>query len=358
MNNKNHTLNITIRSLLVFYFIVWCIQIAAGQNMPVIKISGEAQGTTYRITYSSNDNSNYAIEVDSLLKEIDSSLSSYLPVSIISRMNTNDTGVVADRFFTDVFKKSQEVSDRTKGAFDITIAPLVNAWGFGYERNTIHDKHKIDSLRNLIGYRMVRLSSNKLIKEKRDIMLDVNAIAQGYSVDIVSDFLESKGITSYLVEIGGEVRAKGKKENGALWKIGIEQPLDNLPVKKRIEKIISLKNIAIATSGNYRKYFEENGQKYSHIIDPATGYPARNNLLSATVIAADCISADAYATTFMVMGLEKSRQFLSQNKDLNLEVFFIYDDNGKWKTYASEKIKKWMSEPKQDYANKPRRKII
>ncbi len=346
MNIKNHKLHITIRALTFLYFMVWCAQIAAGQNMPVIKIAGEAQGTTYHITYYADINRNYAREVDSLLKEIDSSLSSYLPVSIISRMNTNDTGVVADRFFTDVFKKSQEVSDRTRGAFDITIAPVVNAWGFAVERNIIPDRYKIDSLRNLIGYRMVQLASNKLIKAKRDIMLDVNAIAQGYSVDIVSDFLESKGITSYLVEIGGEVRAKGEKENGELWKVGIEQPLDNLPVKKRIEKIISLKNVAIATSGNYRKYFEENGQKYSHIIDPATCYPARNNLLSATVIATDCISADAYATAFMVMGLEKSRQFLSKNKDLNLEVFFIYDDNGKWKTYASEKIEKWMNEPK------------
>ena len=176
------------------------------------------------------------------------------------------------------------------------------------------------------------------------MMLDFNAIAQGYTVDLLSSFLESKGINNYLVELGGEVRTKGKKNNGEDWKIGIDQPNETYTEGRPLKAIVSLKNKALATSGNYRKFYVENGRKYAHIIDPHTGYPAKHNLLSATVIANDCMTADAFATAFMVMGLEKAKQFLSKAKQLGLEVFFIYDEHGTWKTYTSETLKERIEE--------------
>ncbi len=175
-------------------------------------------------------------------------------------------------------------------------------------------------------------------------MLDFNALAQGYTVDVLASFLESKGIINYLVELGGEVKAKGKKDPDEYWKVGIDQPNETATDGRPLKAIIKLKDRALATSGNYRKFYVENGKKYAHIINPFTGYPAKHNLLSATVLADDCMTADAYATAFMVMGLEKAKQFLSEHKELNLEVFFIYDENGIWKTYTSETLKEWIEE--------------
>lgn len=308
----------------------------------LIKISGEAQGTTYQISYISNDNTDLKIAIDSIFKKIDSSLSAYLPVSIISRINKNDSIIKPDSHFIRVFNKSADVADRTGGVFDVTVAPVINAWGFGFSEKANVDSVMIDSLLQFIGYRMVRLQGNKLLKEKPGIMLDFNAIAQGYTVDVIAAYLEGKGVKNYFVELGGEVLAKGKKNNEEYWKVGIDKPDENLTEQRTIQAIIKLYNKAIATSGNYRKYYEEKGQKYSHIIDPKTGYPAKNNLLSASVIADDCMTADAYATAFMVMGLERSIQFLSENQELNLEAFFIYDENGTWKTFTSGNLKSWM----------------
>lgn len=308
----------------------------------LIKIEGEAQGTTWHISYLSADNINYKTAMDSLLKKIDSSMSTYIPVSLISRLNNNDSNVVVDKYFVEVLNKSKEVSEKTSGLFDVTVGPLVNAWGFGFSKKEKVDGAMIDSLRRFVGYKMLRLEGNKVVKEKPQIKLDFNAIAQGYSVDVLADYLESKGINNYLVEIGGELIAKGKKDDKD-WKVGIDQPDENA-TERKLEAIIALNNRALATSGNYRKFYEEGGQKFSHIIDPRTGYPAKQNLLSATVLADDGITADAYATAFMIMGLEMSKQFLVENKDLKLEVFFIYDENGKWKTYASKSLKKQVTE--------------
>ncbi|MFN2438846.1 MAG: FAD:protein FMN transferase [Chitinophagaceae bacterium] len=309
-----------------------------------IKISGEAQGTTYQITYLSYDKSDYKTEIDSVLKDIDLSLSTYVPSSIISRINKNDTSAIADDYFIEVFNKSIQVSTKTKGLFDVTVAPVINAWGFGFTKKANVDSAMIDSLLHFIGYNMVKLEGKKFIKKKPQTMLDFNAIAQGYTVDVLAAWLESKGIINYLVELGGEVRAKGKKNDGEYWKVGIDQPNEVATDKRPLKAIIKLKDRALATSGNYRKFYIENGKKYAHIIDPYTGYPAKHNLLSATVLADDCMTADAYATSFMVMGLEKSKQFLSEHKELNFEVFFIYDENGTWKTYTSETLKKWIEE--------------
>ncbi len=313
-----------------------------------MQVEGNAQGTTYHISYFSTEKIDYKADFDSILKKIDTSMSTYLPISYISRINKNDSTVQVDQYFVDVFNKSVEVSEKTDGLFDVTIGPLVNAWGFGYAINDTTDLRLIDSLRHFVGYHKVQLEGNKIIKLKPGIQLDFNAIAQGYSVDVLAAYLEHKGIKNYLVELGGELRASGKKKNEN-WKVGIDQPIENSPDQRKLAAIINLRDKALATSGNYRKFYEVDGQKYSHIIDPRTGYPAKQNLLSSSVLAKDAITADAYATAFMVMGLEKSKQFLSEHKDLSLEVYFIYDDQGNWKTYASESLKKWIKAVPEDH---------
>ncbi len=324
----------------LFPILIGLVLISACQskNNKLTVIEGEAQGTTWHISYISEDGINHNKAIDSILKDIDLSLSTYVPVSIISRINNNEPGILVDPYFIDVFNKSMEVSQRTGGLFDVTVGPLVNAWGFGFSKKANIDSARIDSILQYVDYKMLKLDRNKLIKEKNGIQLDFNAIAQGYSVDVLALYLEKKGVKNYLVELGGELIAKGKKNNEN-WKAGIEQPLQNTSSERKLEAIIELNNRALCTSGNYRKFYEENGKRYAHILDPRTGFPARQNILSASVLADDAMTADAYATSFMVMGLERSKQFLEENKDLNLEVFFIYDENNIWKTYTSESLK-------------------
>ena len=301
-----------------------------------ITISGAAQGTSYHITYVAGQHSNYRESFDSIFDKIDLSLSTYNTHSIISKINRNDTTVKVDQYFLDVFKKSIEVSEKTKGLFDVTVAPIINAYGFGFTKRERITNVLIDSLLRFVGYKKVRLVDNKLVKDMPQVMLDFNAIAQGYTVDVLASFLESRGISKYLVEVGGELRAKGTKLNDSSWTVGIEQPNERLTDDASLFAEINIRDKSLATSGNYKKFYVEEGKKYAHIIDPFTGYPAKHNLLSATVIASDCMTADAYATSFMVMGLEKSKQFLLENKDLGLEVFFIYDENGISKKYATK----------------------
>ena len=331
---------------ILFYAFV-AILVFAGCNRSInnsIKISGAAQGTSYNITYLAGEHSNYREAFDSIFKKTDLSLSTYVPVSIISRINKNDSAVVVDDYFKEVFNKSIEVSEKTNGLFDVTVAPLINAYGFGFTKREKINKILIDSLLRYVGYKKVRLEGKKLIKEIPQVMLDFNAIAQGYTVDVLALFLESNGISNYLVEVGGELRAKGKNINDSSWTVGIEQPNEINTDGASLKALIKMKNKSLATSGNYKRYYVEDGKKYTHIINPFTGYPAKSNLLSATVIAENCMTADAYATAFMVMGLEESKQFLSKNKDLNLEVYFIYDENGTWKTYTSNVFKENVEE--------------
>lgn len=312
-------------------------------NKKIITIDGNAQGTTYHIKYISKNSVDHKPAIDSILKNIDLSMSSWLPNSIISRINNNEDSIRIDSHFRNVYLKSAEIAEKTNGVFDITVAPLVNSWGFGFSNKTKLDTTKIDSLLQLVSYKMLKLEGNKIIKAKPQIKLDFNAIAQGYSVDVLANYLESKGIDNYLIELGGELKAKGKKENED-WKVGIDKPDENETSERELKAVIKLNNKALATSGNYRKFYLENGQKFSHIINPKTGYPAKQNLLSATVITEDCIAADAYATAFMILGLKNSLDFLEKNKDLKLEVYFIYDDKGIWKTYLSNGLKKHLTE--------------
>lgn len=321
----------------------------AGTNLTKVAFAGYAQGTTYSITYFSRNNINYQKEVDSILKAFDMSLSTYKDQSIISRINRNDTSATADDFFRAVFNKSLEISNLTGGAFDFTVAPVVNAWGFGFTEKTEVDARIIDSLLRYVDYRKVQLLRNgKVKKEIPNIQLNVNAIAQGYSVDVIADFLEERGIIHYLVEIGGEVKARGYKPGQQLWRIGIDKPLENSTAQNReLQVILELKNMALATSGNYRQFYEEDGIKYSHTIDPKTGYPVEHNLLSATVIAHDCMTADALATAFMVMGLEKSMNFIEEHPEYK-GYFISSDSEGQYKITYSEGVEELIVE-ESDY---------
>ncbi|HLO90199.1 MAG TPA: FAD:protein FMN transferase [Lentimicrobium sp.] len=306
---------------------------SCNKDLKPVKLVGEAQGTYYAITYYDNQERNFQTELDSLFRAFDMSASVYQKESIISRFNNNDTTVIADSVFTAVFKKAMEVSEKSGGAFDITVMPLVNAWGFGFTERTKLDSAKVDSLLPLVGYKKIKLVNGKLIKENPAMMIDYNAIAQGYTCDIIGDFLHKRGIDNYLVDVGGEVLAKGGKPDGSPWIVGVEKPAATAESAREVQIEVPLKNKALATSGNYRKFFIDGGHKYSHTIDPSTGFPVEHSLLSASVIAKDCMTADAYATVFMVFGLDKTKEFLSKNSEL--EAYLIYDDHGtlnSWKT--------------------------
>lgn len=303
------------------------------------KIEGFIQGTTYHITYEYRKDKDLQPQIEKILHDFDMSLSTYIPNSIISRVNNNDPTVKADDLFTEVFNKSFEVNQKTDGAFDITVAPIVNAWGFGFKRGVEPDSSSIDSLMQFVGMNKVRLDNSKVIKSNPSVMLDVNAIAQGFSVDIVCRYFDKMKVKNYLVEIGGELRSKGINPKGEDWKIGIDKPIDgNMQPGQTLQAILSLKGKALATSGDYRKFYKKNGIKYAHHINPKTGYSAVSNLLSATVLADDCITADAYGTAFMVMGIDKSIEFLSKNNFL--QAYLVYsDEEGHYRVYATDGIK-------------------
>lgn len=307
-----------------------------------LKMSGFAQGTSYHITYENSNSKDYSDDIESLLKAFDKSLSIYDSTSIISRINNDDPTVEADDWFVEVFNKSVEVSILSGGAFDITVGPVVHAWGFGNAPIAKHDTAYIDSLLQYVGMDKVKLEGRKIIKKYPGVKIDVNAIAQGYSVDVVSNFFESKGIENYLVEIGGEVRGKGTNAKDKIWRVGIDRPSDeNVAPGKELQAIIEINNKSLTTAGNYRKFFVENGVKYGHTIDPKTGFPARNTLLSATVICDDAMTADAYDTAFMVLGLEKSKELLK--KLPGIDVYFIYSNpQGEYEIFFSEGIRKMI----------------
>lgn len=312
----------------------------SGNQKQEIKVEGYAQGTTYHVSYISFDGINYQRSIDSLLIEIDNSLSTYQERSIISRFNQSDSTQKVDKMFLDVFNDAKTVFEQTEGAFEPTIAPVVNAWGFGFKNLENTDSTFIDSLMQYVDFNNVSIKDSLAIKSNPNIMLDFNAIAQGYSVDVLADFLELRGIENYMVEVGGELRVKGVNLNDTLWRIGIDKPIENND-SRELQAIISLDGKALATSGNYRKFYEKDGVKYSHTINPKTGYPVQHTMLSATVITNTCSLADAYATSFMVMGLEKSKQFLEKHPEI--EVMFIYmNEKNEIETFATQEISKFI----------------
>jgi len=332
--------------LLIFFILSGCDFITETGNentgMSKFRFMGSAQGTYYVVTYYSEEDKNLQPEVDSILNAFDLSVSMWVPGSIISRINSNDTAVIPDAWFTDLFKLSKIISDDTDGAFDMTVGPLVNAWGFGFQDRMELDEQKVDSLLSFIGYKNVELVDGNIVKENPGIRFDFNAIAQGYSVDVLARFLESKGIADYLVDIGGEIYGRGSKPGGEYWKVAIEKPAEEADDARSFQAYVNLSGKALATSGSYRKYYEKNGVRYSHTIDPVTGYPVTHNLLSVSVLAETCALADGYATAFMVMGLEKARDFLKDREDMEA-YFIISGESEDYETYYTKGFEEWLS---------------
>lgn len=295
-------------------------------EMPYQRIEGVAFGTSFHITFDEGEKNVSEADIDSLIRAMNESLSTYIQDSDISMINRGDTTVVVDALFEEVFNKSSKIYKETDGAFDPTIGTLVNAWGFGPGKSLDHmEQRKVDSLLEFVGFDQVQLENGKLIKKHPETYLDFNANAKGFAVDLMGRFLESKEIHNYLIEIGGEIRARGVNPKKQPWRIAIEKP--NFDGSRSFQTIIALENESIATSGNYRKFKIDSlsGEKYAHTIDTQTGYPSKSSLLSASVIGSlDCADVDAYATAFMAMGLDKTKLFLEKHDEL--KAFLIYTD--------------------------------
>jgi thiamine biosynthesis lipoprotein len=288
-----------------------------------IKISGPIFGTSYAVIYGGNIN--FQKKIDSLFYVINKSMSTYQTNSDISKLNRNET-IDVDTHFSRVLEKSIEVYKSTNGIFDPTIGTIVNALGFGPEKKTERiDSLIIDSLMQYVGLDKVRYTNHKVAKKHPQTFIDFNAIAKGYAVDVIAVFLESKNIANYLVEIGGEIRSKGINEvKGSTWTVGIDMP--NFDGSQSVLKAITIKDQAMATSGTYRKFkIDEKGNRYAHIIDANSGYPSKSNILSVSVIAEDCMTADAYATAFQAMGIENVSRFLQSHPEL--QVFLVFEND-------------------------------
>ena len=333
-NNRNKRLLWQIPFLVLL--IVGTVLIIRQQHaMPYQKCAGSVFGTTYHITYQYDED--LQPELEARMKEVDNALSMFNKESIISKVNNNQP-VELNEMFVEVFQQAQKISEDTNGAFDITVAPLVNAWGFGFKNEQMPDKHAVDSLMAIVGYQKVSYDGKHIMKRDPRITLDCSAIAKGYGVDVVARLLEEKGIDNYMVEIGGEVVTHGISEKRVPWKIGVTKPTDDpLQEGNELQTVLNLTDKAMATSGNYRNFYYKGKRKYAHTIDPKTGYPVQHSILSATVLTNRCMRADAYATAFMVMGFEGAKKVLERNPDLM--AYLIYDDHGKMGVWYSPSLK-------------------
>lgn len=294
---------------------------------------GNTQGTTYEIIIADESVNFSGEEIDSLLAAFDASLSTYIPSSKISQLNAggkNTQVVDSSGFFKTCYLKSREIFDLTDGAFDPSVFPLVKGWGFMDNLESPLSQVEVDSILDFIGLdgnHIINFSDKRieLAKSKQAFQLDFNAIAQGYSVDVLANFLRDRGQENFYVEIGGELYLEGKNRDGVDWRIGIDTPIDRSS-SHDVESIVSISDAAVATSGSYRKFYEKDGQRYAHFLDPKTGYPVQHSLLSATVIAPTCAEADAFATAFMVMGTERTVEFIETHPELKVEVYLLESD--------------------------------
>lgn len=278
-------------------------------------------GTSYHITYLHN--TDLKADIEQTLARVDSALSMFNPQSTISAVNNASSILVKDTLFIKVFRRAMEISEWTNGAFDITVAPAVNAWGFGFKHAENIKESTLDSLRNIIGYSKIHEQDGLITKDNPDIMLDCSAIAKGFGSDMVAALFRSKGINEFMVEIGGEIVVSGHNPKGNLWNIGISKPVeDSLSISNELQTVIPATDIAMATSGNYRNFYVKNGRKYAHTIDPHTCMPVSHSLLSATVFAPDCATADALATSMMVMGLDSAQALCARHPEI--QAYFIY----------------------------------
>ncbi|MFC6193455.1 FAD:protein FMN transferase [Dyadobacter subterraneus] len=324
---------------IISYLLSSKLAVANRYDIPMISIQGEAQGTTYHIKYFDKKQRNLKIAIDSILLDFDKCLSLYRSDSELSDFNKSTFHRYKSPYFFPVLKKSKEVFEATNGAFDPTILPLVNAYGFGPTKNKNPENADINSLLKLIGFEKILFDSYAVRKSKPEIQLDFNGIAQGYSVDIISDFLVGLDINRFMVEIGGEILCKGYKVDNKPWVTGIENPLK----PGSLFCSVQLSDRAMTTAGNYRNHFEKDGQVFNHIINPKTGSMEQSSLLSVTVFAQDAITADGFDTAFFVMGLEETKHFVSKNP--NLDICLLYtDDHGNLKTYLTDGIKNLIKE--------------
>ncbi|AMP98412.1 Thiamine biosynthesis lipoprotein ApbE [Pedobacter cryoconitis] len=286
-------------------------------------LRGYAQGTDYSIKYFAESPLVSGAEVDSILLKIDSSMSLYKSYSLISKFNSATKALSIDSHFMQVINKSFEIYEATQGKFDITVAPLVQAWGFGPKPIAVFpDSARIKELLKNVGMNLLGVQGNELFKKQPGVQIDLNGIAQGYSVDVVADYLLQKGIHCFVVEIGGEIRMKGPKPDGTALRVGIEGPALNEQSEPQLRHVISFNEGAVTTSGNYRKYLQAGGKKISHLINPKTGYPLDNQLISVTLYAKDALTADGYDNAVMAMSVEQALAFVSAKK--NMEAYLIY----------------------------------
>lgn len=330
-----------------------------------IEINGQAQGTTWKVVYYDLQDRDFTRQVDSVLRRIDQSISTYLQGSIINKWNNSDTGAMVDDLFIDVLRKSWIVYKETGGAFDPSVKPLVSYWGFGpekYQHPDQVDSTVVDSLVKLRCFNQLRLKTagasrnlEWLVRDTAETdsfflskpipgaQLDFNAIGQGWSADQIGEFLKSKGIKIYFIELGGEIVAGFPKPSGEIWRFGIDKPLENTQ-QRELQAIIQLRNKGLATSGNYRKFYEKDGVKYAHTIDPTTGFPVQHNLLSATVVSDDAGTADAFATAFMVMGRDSAIRFTSEHDFLDNYIYLISSEKDTYNTFTSPELQSLIQE--------------
>ena len=307
--------------------------IIISENRPTYRTQqGKIFGTLYTVTYEHN--ADLQTEIVAAMQAVDNSLSPFNKQSIITAINNNDS-IEADTLFCEVFRTAKQIYTVSHGAFDPTVAPLVNAWGFGFKKGTDISSATIDSLCQLVGFDRITLNDKQVSKADERIQLDFSAIAKGFGSDCVAHVLDSHGIKNYMVEIGGEVVVKGHNKNGNPWGIGITKPIDDsLSVNQELQTVLRLTDCAIATSGNYRNFYYKDGIKYAHTIDPRTGYPVQHSLLSATVIADNCMRADALATAFMVLGVDSAMAYCKRHPEIEGS-FIVASDSGHYEVQQS-----------------------
>ena len=307
------------------------------------QLEGTVFHTVYHIQYEGS--ADYHDDIKQLFREFDGSLSMFNDTSIISRINRCDTSVVVNDYVRTVLEKSLQVSELTQGAYDITVAPLVNLWGFGFKNADGVSQHTVDSILQFVGYEKIHLTQDgHVLKDDPRIILDASSIAKGYMCDVVADYLRSRDVSNFMVEIGGEITCGGHNSKGKLWSVGINEPIeDSLSTSNVLRDIMHITDCSVATSGNYRNFYYKDGRRYAHIIDPHTGYPAQYDILSSTVVAPNCITADALATSFMVLGSQRSLRILEA--DTTLMAYFICSDpdSDHYKVIYSPKLKNMLS---------------
>ncbi|MCX4291957.1 MAG: FAD:protein FMN transferase [Odoribacter sp.] len=318
-----------------------CLLVLCGCKRELFRhTEGKIYGTYYRIVYESAEVLDRPLLEQ--MERVNASLSMFNPRSVISRLNRNES-CRTDSLFNRMFRMAVEVNGETRGAFDITVGPLVNAWGFGYKKGVRPTPERIDTLLQWVGLDKLRLQGDSLVKCFRETEMDASSIAKGLGVDLAAEYLEARGVKNYMVDIGGEIRVKGKSGKGRAWRIGIDKPIEDPELLNReLQFIISMENGALATSGNYRNFYVKEGKKYAHTISPYTGYPVQQEVVSSTVYAPTCMEADAYATAFMVLGLEAAKEVMANHP--GLEACLIYVRDGVPETWMTEKFKTFVAD--------------